>query len=177
MLRQMTPAELQRRLGDPNTVLIDIREPDEFAREHIVGARLAPLSTWDRHDFSREQGKAAVFLCRSGNRTTANAGRLQALGCAEAYQLAGGMDAWRKAGLPTVLDRRAPIDLMRQVQIAAGSLVVLGVLLGAVVSPWAYLLSGFVGAGLMTAGITGFCGMARLLQVMPWNRRAALPAA
>lgn len=177
MLRPLTPAELQQRLDDPNTALIDIREPDEFARERIPGARLVSLSAFDRHDFSAERGKAVVFLCRSGNRTTTNAARLLATGCAEAYQLSGGIDAWKKAGLPTEIDRSAPIDLMRQVQIAAGSLVVLGVLLGAAASPWFYLLSGFVGAGLMTAGITGFCGMARLLKVMPWNRRVALPAA
>jgi hypothetical protein len=59
---------------------------------------------------------------------------------------------------------------MRQVQIAAGSMVVLGVVLGALVSPWLYLLAGFVGAGLVFAGITGTCGLARLLRVMPWNR-------
>ena len=61
---------------------------------------------------------------------------------------------------------------MRQVQIAAGSLVLAGVLLGAFVAPGFYALSGFVGAGLLFAGVSGFCGMARLLAVMPWNRRA-----
>jgi hypothetical protein len=66
---------------------------------------------------------------------------------------------------------------MRQVQIAAGSMVVLGVLLGAFVTPGFYLLSGFVGAGLVFAGVTGTCGLARVLRMMPWNRRAASPAA
>jgi predicted branched-subunit amino acid permease len=59
---------------------------------------------------------------------------------------------------------------MRQVQIAAGSLVVIGVLLGALVHPGFYALSAFVGAGLVFAGVSGFCGMARLLVLMPWNR-------
>ncbi|MDH3663098.1 MAG: DUF2892 domain-containing protein [Alphaproteobacteria bacterium] len=59
---------------------------------------------------------------------------------------------------------------MRQVQIGAGALVVLGVLLTVMVSPWFMLLSGFVGAGLMLAGITGYCGMTDLLARMPWNR-------
>ena len=59
---------------------------------------------------------------------------------------------------------------MRQVQIAAGSLV----LLGAIVSPWLYGLSAFVGAGLVFAGVTGTCGLARLLRVMPWNRPVAV---
>ena len=62
---------------------------------------------------------------------------------------------------------------MRQVQIAAGGMVLLGVLFGAAVSPWFYLLSGFVGAGLVFAGVSGTCGLAALLRVMPWNRVAA----
>jgi hypothetical protein len=62
----------------------------------------------------------------------------------------------------------------RQVQIAAGSLILLGVLLGAGVAPQSYLLSGLVGAGLILAGLSGWCGMARLLEIMPWNRRGAV---
>ena len=68
-------------------------------------------------------------------------------------------------------DSSQPLPLMRQVQIAAGSLALLGVILGYTVSSIFFLLSGFVGAGLILAGVTGFCGMARLLDKMPWNRR------
>ena len=71
------------------------------------------------------------------------------------------------------LHRSQPIELQRQVQIAAGSLALLGVILGATVSPLFYALAGLVGAGLTFAGLTGTCGMARLLQLMPWNRRVA----
>jgi hypothetical protein len=60
--------------------------------------------------------------------------------------------------------------LTRQVQIAAGSMVVLGVILGVTVSPLFYALSGFVGAGLVFAGVTGTCGLASVLRLMPWNR-------
>jgi len=60
---------------------------------------------------------------------------------------------------------------MRQVQIAAGLLAVLGVILGFLVSPLFFLLSGFIGAGLIFAGVTGFCGMARVLATAPWNQR------
>lgn len=84
--------------------------------------------------------------------------------------LEGGLEAWRKAGLPLHLDRKQPLPLMRQVQIGAGSLVLVGVLLGYLASPWFFLLAGFVGAGLLQAGVTGWCGMANLLQLMPWNR-------
>lgn len=165
------PLELKRRLDQDSAILIDIREPDEYAREHIIGARLVPLSGFDAHDFDRDHSKAVVFHCKSGSRTAANASRIIAKGFREAYMLAGGLEGWRAAGLPTHIDRSAPIDIMRQVQIGAGSLVLLGVILGFAISPWFFLLSAFVGAGLTFAGVTGFCGMARILQFMPWNRR------
>ncbi len=61
------------------------------------------------------------------------------------------------------------ISLERQVRIVAGSLVVIGVVLGYFVHPWFVGLSAFVGAGLVFAGITDFCGMGLLLAKFPWN--------
>ena len=90
----------------------------------------------------------------------------------DAFVLDGGLNAWVKAGLPVVANAKAPLEIMRQVQIAAGSLVLIGVLLGLAVTPAWFGLSAFVGAGLTFAGVTGFCGMARLLMLAPWNRRA-----
>ena len=84
----------------------------------------------------------------------------------ECYILEGGLLAWKSVGLPIVADRAA-LDIMRQVQIIAGSLILLGVLAGWLVSPWFYLIDVMVGAGLLTAGLTGFCSMARLLAKMP----------
>lgn len=106
-------------------------------------------------------------------RTAAHAATLAAAGAGDCYILAGGIDGWKKAGLPTELDRKVPIDLMRQVQIVAGLLVLIGVLGGLLVHPGLFGLAGFVGAGLAFAGISGFCGMARRLALMPWNRRLA----
>ena len=165
-------ADLKRRLESGEAVLIDVREPDEFAREHIVGARLAPLSAIDAHDFDREHAKIAVFHCRSGARTQANAARLLAKGFAQAYALDGGIEAWKAAGLPIHVNRKAPLEIMRQVQIAAGSLILLGAALGFGVHPGFFGLSAFVGAGLTFAGATGWCGMALLLKAMPWNKPA-----
>lgn len=158
-------------------VLIDIREADEYAREHIPGARHHPLSRLDKKTLERPSNGVVVFHCRSGARTQSNAARLAsaAQNC-EAYALEGGLNAWKKAGLPIALDRRQPIDIMRQVQIVAGSLVLLGAGLGFFVAPVFYALSAFVGAGLLFAGLTGFCGMATVLGWMPWNRRAAAGA-
>ena len=156
--------------------VVDIREADEYRREHVPGAVNAPLSRID--DGPLPGAGVIIFHCRSGNRTAANAGRLaQVAGAREAYLLEGGIEAWRDTGRPIVKDKRQPIEIMRQVQIGAGSLVLLGVLLGALVHPGFYGLSGFVGAGLVFAGVTGFCGMARVLMLAPWNRRALVEQA
>jgi protein-S-isoprenylcysteine O-methyltransferase Ste14 len=89
-----------------------------------------------------------------------------------AYIVEGGIDAWRESGLPVDRDERQPIEMSRQVHIAAGSLVVLGGILGFFVSPLFYALSAFVGAGLIVAGVSGLCTLARMLAHAPWNQRA-----
>ena len=175
-LKTVSPARAAEMIKQ-GAVLIDIREADEHARERIPGARHHALSRIETDTPVQAGDDVLVFHCRSGARTRGNAARLSAAssGC-ETYVLEGGLDAWKKAGLPVTLDRSQPIDIMRQVQIGAGSLVLIGVVLGAFVNPGFYALSGFVGAGLLMAGTTGFCGMARLLALMPWNRRV-YPAA
>ena len=175
--QQTISPERAAELVRAGAVLIDIREVDEHARERIPGARHHALSRIDRDSPARNGDDVLIFHCRSGARTKGNAARLAAAAqdC-EVYILDGGIDAWKKAGLPVALDRSQPIEIMRQMQIAAGSMVLLGVVLGALVAPGFYALSGFVGAGLLLAGVSGFCGMARLLAIMPWNRRALSPA-
>lgn len=172
-LSTLRPTEAKRLL-DQGALLVDIREADEHARENIPGAHLMPLSKLDQADLAPQQGLPVIFHCRSGARTQGNAARLSAKvgGACEAYIVAGGLDAWKKAGLPVAVDRRQPLELQRQVQIGAGSMAFLGTMLGLFVSPWFFAVPAFVGAGLMVAGVTGFCGMARILKRAPWNRAA-----
>ncbi|HUC52038.1 MAG TPA: rhodanese family protein [Xanthobacteraceae bacterium] len=175
-LPKITPQQAHKMLSE-GAILLDIREADEYARAHIDGARHLPLSKLDAADLRVQHGMPVIFHCRSGARTAGNAPRLAAKvgGSCDAFIVDGGLDAWRKAGLPVVTDRRQPLELQRQVQIGAGSLAFFGTLLGLLVSPWFLAVPLFVGAGLMTAGITGFCGMARLLVHMPWNRAIYQP--
>lgn len=173
VLTPLSPADVSRRLRENTAVLIDIREPDEFAREHVVGAVHAPLSALDQSPPAFADGRDVIFTCRTGNRTGVNCDRLAARVSGEAYVLDGGLEAWKAQGLATRKDRSKPIELMRQVQMAAGGLILTGAALGLLVHPAFWGLSAFVGAGLFVAGATGFCGMARLLAVMPWNRNAA----
>jgi rhodanese-related sulfurtransferase len=153
--------------------LIDIRDADEYVREHIPAATLLPLEKLTHGaTLNAQPNETIIFHCQAGSRTQNNASRLAEAGApAQVKLLAGGIQAWRAAGLPIAEDKSQPLPLMRQVQIAAGVLILLGVVLGYAVHSGFFLISGFVGAGLTFAGVTGFCGMARLLAVMPWNRR------
>lgn len=168
MPKSVTPAEAQRLIAGGAT-LVDIRDADEHARAHVPGSTSVPVAQLDR---LAALGRPIIFHCRSGARTRAHVARLSAAAGPECYILDGGLDAWRRAGLPVTLDPRQPLEIMRQVQLIAGGLVLLGVALGLLVAPAFFALSAFVGAGLMMAGATGWCGMATLLRRLPWNRPA-----
>ncbi|MGC6359106.1 rhodanese family protein [Bisgaard Taxon 45] len=154
-------------------ILVDIRQPDEYLREHIEGAELHPLSQLEKEGLTGHAVNAnvVIFHCRSGRRTQQASELLAALTTGkETFILEGGLEGWKANNQPTRLNRSQPLEMMRQVQIAAGSLTLIGAVLGWLVSPVFYGLCAFVGAGLLLAGATGFCGMARLLALMPWNR-------
>src|SRR5262249_10378313 len=120
-LPRISPAKAKE-LIEAGAVLVDIREADEHARSKIPASRHAPLSQLDRLAVDPNTG-GVIFHCRSGNRTASNADHLaQSTDCA-AYVLDGGIDAWRRAGLPVIDNKGQPIEIMRQVQITAGSLV------------------------------------------------------
>ena len=155
-------------------ILIDIRQKDEYLRENITQAHSIPLDLLKTQGLPEHlvQAQTLIFHCKSGMRTK-NATPLFeqfAQQGKNVFILEGGIEGWKKAGLPTNFNKKQPLELMRQVQIAAGSLVLLGTILGSTVSSGFYLLSAFVGAGLIFAGVTGFCGMAKLLAKMPWNK-------
>lgn len=174
MLKAIAPDAALRLMREDGAILIDIREADEHARERIPGANSMPLSALESLALPAGATGKLLFHCKSDARTNANAQRLLAkAGAVEAYVVTGGIDGWKAAGLPVAFDARQPIEIMRQVQITAGSLVVIGVLLGALVNPWFYGLSAFVGAGLVFSGASGTCAMAAMLRFMPWNRAAA----
>lgn len=169
-LKKIDPKTAYQWMQDGKAILIDVREPDEYIKEHVPQAHLVPLSGFNPEDFPKEHDKIAVFHCLSGGRTEAAAGQILQTGFREVYQLEGGIKGWRAAGLHVNENAKAPISIMRQVQIAAGSLVLLGIGLAVLVNPWFAALSAFVGAGLTQAGITGNCTMAMILKHMPWNR-------
>jgi glyoxylase-like metal-dependent hydrolase (beta-lactamase superfamily II)/rhodanese-related sulfurtransferase len=168
----IAPADVQglRERGGA-VVVLDVRTPLEFESERIDGALNVPLDQLDgRLDEIPGDGDLVV-VCRTGIRATIAAETLGRAG-RRAQVLEGGMLGWRRARLPLRVGRRR-LAVDRQVQLIAGTMVLTGVALGTLVSPWFLGLSAFFGAGLTFAGATGTCGLALVLMKMPWNRASA----
>ncbi|MEX1119380.1 MAG: rhodanese-like domain-containing protein [Terrimicrobiaceae bacterium] len=169
--RKVRPTEVKNQ----NALFLDVRTPAEYEEAHIEGSVLHPLGDLDVGAVQRlVEGKdGCVVICRSGNRASQAAEKLAAHGLPSLSILEGGVQAWEAEGLP--LKRGAKtMSLERQVRIAAGALVFIGAVLGYFVNPAWIALSGFVGAGLVFAGITDTCGMGMLIARMPWNNRRSV---
>ena len=100
-VHDLTPAEVSKGMAEGRYLLVDVREPNEVAVEAYPGAVVVPLSTFDPEDIPDPQGKQVVFACRSGKRSVTASLAAQAAGLAYDKHLAGGMLAWKAAGLPT----------------------------------------------------------------------------
>jgi len=165
---RLSPHELDEQRRSGRITIVDVREPMEFIGGHIPGSHNIPLA---RLANAPLPDGPLVVVCQSGARSERGVAALSRRGLSVGIaDLQGGLLAWQAARLPLERRQGAPLPLMRQVQIAAGTLVLLGVILSQALAPGWIWLSGFVGAGLVFAGVSGFCGMARLLAVMPWNR-------
>ncbi|MBE9070203.1 rhodanese-like domain-containing protein [Leptolyngbya cf. ectocarpi LEGE 11479] len=171
-LQEIDVITLKQWLENQEALLLDVREPAEYAAEHIPGARLMPLSSFDANTLWTLSDRKIVLQCQSGKRSAQAAQKMFEAGFDKVAHLQGGLPTWKAAGYPTKVNKNAPISMFRQVQIVAGSLVFLGTVLGALVSPWFLLMSGFIGAGLVFAGVTNTCAMAMLLAKLPYNQRA-----
>ncbi len=165
----ISPAEVHS--SQVEVLLLDVRTPGEYAAAHIEGAVLHPLDRLDPAVVTQlAVGKSrTVVICQSGKRAMQAAETLKTAGHSAVAVLGGGVNAWDAAGLP-LIHGQGVISLERQVRIAAGMLVLTGALLGFFVNTGWIALSGFVGAGLIFAGITDTCGMGMLLARMPWNQ-------
>lgn len=171
MIKQATVHEINELLeAGGECQVIDVREYSEFNSERIADAQLMPLSNFEKHAAEIDHSKPVYLMCRSGNRAKQAAEKLSAKGFTDIHVIEGGMAAWAGAALPVVKGESKVWSLERQVRFAAGSLVVTGVVLGFVVSPYLFILSGFVGAGLVFAAVTDTCAMAMVLARMPWNK-------
>lgn len=168
MLETLSAQTVYEHVRDGHGIIVDIRESDEYARTHIEGAYLMPLSVIQCLPVKAMlQDKKVYFMCYSGGRTLEALAKLEGLH-SNAAVLDGGIAAWQKAGLPIKHAART-VSIWRQIQLIVGVLLVLawfGTIAGWNVG-WVSL---FLGLGLTYAGVSGFCGLGILLNAMPWNK-------
>lgn len=155
--------------SDTDELIVDVRDKSEFDAKHIKGAKNLSLSTIKNHIDMLESVKTVYVHCRSGRRS-AIAYQILTNAGVNVINIEGGISAWEHAGFNVEKSKRNVISIKRQVMIADGILVLIGVVLGIYVNEWWYFLSGFVGVGLIFSGITSLCLMAHILNRMPWNK-------
>lgn len=170
----ISPNQLMDRCRNSGSVeLIDVRTPVEFREVHIEFARNIPLDRLDPKAILAERKSSTseplYVICKAGGRGQQACDKFVAAGFENVVNVEGGTQAAVAAGLPVVRGKKA-VSLERQVRIAAGSLIVLGCVLGTFVHPYLFGLAAFVGAGLVFAGVTDTCGMGMVLARMPWNQ-------
>jgi rhodanese-related sulfurtransferase len=173
-LRTIPPHDLP---SAEKAYMVDVRTPMEFEETHIPGAELHPLHELNpSHIKEKAQGRSVCLVCKTGARARQAAETLTAAGVDQVTVLEGGLEAWARAGLDLRRGKKG-ISLERQVRIGAGALVLAGAIGSALIHPALIGLSGFVGAGLIFAGLTDWCGMGMLLARMPWNKQRATSCA
>jgi rhodanese-related sulfurtransferase len=175
MRHTITPAELHElyRAGEA-LELMDVRTPAEFANSRVEFARNVPLDQLTpnliRHMRGSGSDRPLYVICQKGGRGQQACEILTAAGFPNVFNVEGGTAACHAAALPMIGGCQS-ISLERQVRIAAGSLVLVGSLLGLFMHRYWTALPAFVGAGLVFAGVTDSCGLAMILARMPWNQR------
>jgi rhodanese-related sulfurtransferase len=174
-IRTITAGELHRRIKDGEKIeMLDVRTPAEYGEVHAYNATNRPLDSLKPADYlagrNGDSGEPIYIICRSGARGERACREFQKTGFETVVNVIGGTEAWIDAKLPVVRGQKT-MSLERQVRIAAGTLVLGAVLLSVFSHPNWVWLSGFVGAGLIFAGITDTCGMGMLIARMPWNQR------
>ena len=162
-----------KNLNEGEKIYVDVRSPAEYRSMRVQGAVNLPLNSISCADVQKligdKQNPAIILLCGKGGRARKAAEILQA-GSFNLLVVEGGTNACVEANLPIEKGSSSTISIERQVRIGAGSLVCVGLALGHFVNPNFYFLSAFIGAGLIFAGVTDWCGMGLLIAKAPWNK-------
>lgn len=159
---------LLEKKDNPKVKFVDVRTAGEYKASHIDGVQNIPLDQLEPHHKEFANAEEIYIQCASGNRSSQAVKKLHN-SHAQVYDFCGGLSEWKSLKYP-VIEGKGAIPIIRQVMIAAGSLVLVGVILNVLGLAWGIYISGFVGAGLLFAGVSGWCGMAMLLGKMPWNQ-------
>ena len=103
MIPEISPLDLSRRLAEPNPpVIVDVREPDEYAYAHIDGAQLKPVDDIEQWAGDLDREAEYVLQCHSGGRSGHATAYLKSLGFKRVFNLRGGIDAWSRQIDPTI---------------------------------------------------------------------------
>ena len=160
-----------KEMFERGAALIDVRTGAEHRAVHIPHSKNIPLHEIDEEKVRSAVGDTKDILvhCKSGSRSAEALEKLS-LNDKTLYSVKGGIEAWGGAGFNVVKKETHIKPLNQQVQIGASSMILLGLALYLFVTPWGLLLPLFAWLGLMNAGVTGVCGMSKLLVRMPWNK-------
>ena len=172
-IHSIDPQTLSKWLESKEAVLIDVREPAEYRSESINGSRNLPLSqvTIGEAHLPEHKDKKLVIHCLSGKRSMMACEKLKNEGAKfDIWNLKGGISNWKSSNLPITTSGKKILPLDRQVQLTIGLMIVSGLILNHFVSSNWLILPLIAGLGLMNAGITGWCGLAKFMAKMPWNK-------
>jgi rhodanese-related sulfurtransferase len=160
-----------------NAVIIDVRERDEYNAERIECSIHVPLSKFQKSAAKVLQAipkeHPVLMMCRSGKRAKLALDSIpknMLENRANISVFTGGILEWKKQNRPTETIKAGHFPIMRQVQLIAGILMLTSITLGHWINPSFLFIGVFVGLGLTVAGATGYCGMANLLALAPWNK-------
>lgn len=167
------PGELNQLIeSDSRPLILDVRSPAEFRQMSLPDSKSMPLDQLDIEQVRKmaDGHKECVVVCYTGKRSAEACRKLREAGIEGVRSLEGGLELWERKNLALERSETGGFSIIRQVHIVVGAMVVIGVLLTVYLSPWWAILPGFFGAGLLFAGLSGFCGMGLMLSKMPWNK-------
>ena len=171
MTKTITVKQLADKLkSNPETKLIDVRTAAENRAVHIAAAINIPMENVMKQRESFIDQSEIYIICNSGSRSQMVCEDLGHHGVHNLVNVTGGIQEWMKQKLPVIRTKKWSIPIIQQVMTIAGTLIILGILSSTMIHSHFILLSAGVGIGLLYAGLSGNCYMARLLKIMPWNK-------
>lgn len=172
----MTPREISANeafmlIEKEDVGIIDVREPAEHMSSHIEGSELFPLSKLKGEDIKHNKNTYIIY-CQKGGRGKSACEKLLAHNPdLDIYNISGGINEWINEGYSVRKGEKSILPLDRQVQLSISTLLLVFCALSLTISTafiWPII---FIATGLFVAGATGFCGLARVIALMPWNQR------
>lgn len=169
-IKKTTISEALKSVRKDKGIIIDVRTPSEFETIHLKKSYNLPLDKVDEHIGTLNKlSKKLFFICNSGNRAKSACLKLNHLGKRDLYIINESIyDFKAKSG--EVVKGKEKWAIERQVRFTAGLIVAIGVVLGAFVNSYFYVLPFFVGIGLVFAAVSNNCTMGLLLSKLPYNQ-------